>query len=175
MVSTMIINPQTGDDVEPNQTFQLQAAVQNLQAGSFTNPDSTYYAAPQQLNQQGEVIGHTHFTVQDMGNTLNPTKPLDAQKFAFFKGVNDAGQNGVLSATVTGGLKAGTYRVCTLSSASNHQAVNMPVAQYVLLDAFSIACYPSQAWSSGRLHQVHRRWWRRQPRRKQPGQQPGRK
>ena len=129
MTSTIITNPKSGEDVTPNQTFQLSAAIQNLQAGSFTNPDSTYYAAPQQLGNGGQIIGHTHFTVQDMGNTLNPTKPLDAQKFAFFKGVNDAGQGGVLSATVTGGLKAGVYRVCTLNSASNHQGVNMPVAQ----------------------------------------------
>ena len=129
MISTIITNPKAGEDVTPNQTFQLQAAVQNLQAGSFTNPDSTYYAAPQQLGNGGEVIGHTHFTVQDMGGTLNPAQPMDAQKFTFFKGVNDAGQNGVLSATVQGGLKPGVYRVCTLSSASNHQCANMPVAQ----------------------------------------------
>ena len=129
MISTIITKPKTGEDVEPNQTFQLQAAIQNLEAGSFTNPDATYYAAPQQLGNGGQVIGHTHFTVQDMGNTLNPQLPMDAQKFTFFKGVNDAGQNGVLSATVQGGLKAGVYRVCTITSASNHQAVNMPVAQ----------------------------------------------
>lgn len=34
-----------------------------------------------------------------------------------------------MSATVTGGLPAGNYRVCTMSSASNHQPVLMPVAQ----------------------------------------------
>ena len=71
-----------------------------------------------------------HFSVQTMGNSLNPTTALDASKFAFFKGVNDAGDgNGNLQATVTGGLPAGNYRVCTMSSASNHQPVLMPVAQ----------------------------------------------
>ncbi|KAK3078903.1 hypothetical protein LTS18_006325 [Coniosporium uncinatum] len=65
-----------------------------------------------------------------MGGTLNPSQPLDATKFAFFKGINDDGNgNGLLKATVTGGLPAGMYRVCTLTGASNHQPVLMPVAQ----------------------------------------------
>lgn len=76
------------------------------------------------------MIGHTHVTVQDLGSSLNPTKALDATQFAFFKGINDAGNgNGLLSAVVTGGLPAGNYRVCTMASSSNHQPVIMPVAQ----------------------------------------------
>ncbi len=48
----------------------------------------------------------------------------------FFKGINDAGNGkGLLQATVAGGLPAGNYRVCTLTSSSNHQPVIMPVAQ----------------------------------------------
>jgi len=118
-----------------------------LQAGSFTNPDSTYYTAPQQLNGQGLIIGHTHVTVQDMGGTLNPSQPLDATKFAFFKGINDDGNgNGLLKATVTGGLPAGMYRVCTLTGASNHQPVLMPVAQRGAQDdcqKFTVGMYGS--------------------------------
>ena len=130
MVSTIITNPQNGQDIEPNQTFNLSANIANIAAGSFTNPDVTYYAAPQKLDGSGAIIGHMHFTVQDMGGSLNPTSALDATKFAFFKGVNDAGDGkGDLQATVTGGLPAGNYRVCTMSSASNHQPVLMPVAQ----------------------------------------------
>lgn len=101
----------------------------NLVAGSFTDADATYYAGPQFL-QNGIVVGHTHVTVQDLGKTLNPTVAPDATQFAFFKGINDAGNgNGLLSANVTGGLPAGNYRVCTMASASNHQPVLMPVAQ----------------------------------------------
>lgn len=101
----------------------------NLVAGSFTNADATYFAAPQFL-QGGQVVGHTHVTVQDLGNSLNPTQALDATQFAFFKGINDAGNGkGLLQAVVTGGLPAGNYRVCTMASASNHQPVIMPVAQ----------------------------------------------
>lgn len=101
----------------------------NIVAGSFTNADSTYFAAPQDLSG-GKVVGHTHVTVQDLGNSLNPTQALDATQFAFFKGINDAGNGqGLLSAVVTGGLPAGNYRVCTMASSSNHQPVIMPVAQ----------------------------------------------
>lgn len=54
--------------------------------------------------------------------------------FVFFKGVNDqVDGKGGLSATVTGGLPEGMYRVCTMASGSNHQPVLMPVAQCVSL------------------------------------------
>jgi hypothetical protein len=130
MVSSIITFPLAGSaTIESDTTFNITVQMSNIVAGSFTNPDATYYAAPQQLSG-GLVIGHTHVTVQDMGASLNPTTALDATQFAFFKGINDAGNGkGLLSATVTGGLPAGNYRVCTLASASNHQPVLMPVAQ----------------------------------------------
>ncbi|KAL3419680.1 hypothetical protein PVAG01_08178 [Phlyctema vagabunda] len=130
MVSSVITNPQTGGKaIQADKTFNITVQMSNLVAGSFTNADATYYAAPQALSG-GKVVGHTHVTVQDMGNSMNPTQALDPTKFAFFKGINDAGDgNGLLSAEVTGGLPAGNYRVCTMASSSNHQPVLMPVAQ----------------------------------------------
>jgi len=128
MVSAMIVNPPFGQTIEPDTTFDIDVQLANLVAGSFTNPQNTYYAAPQQL-QGGSVVGHCHVTVQDIGS-LNPTTPPDAKVFAFFKGIDDAGNGqGLLSATVDGGLPAGTYRICTMNSAQNHQPVLMPVAQ----------------------------------------------
>jgi hypothetical protein len=130
MVSSVITFPTTGGkSIASDTTFNITVQMANLVAGSFTNADATYYAAPQALSG-GIVVGHTHVTVQDLGNSLNPTQALDATKFAFFKGINDAGNGkGLLTAVVTGGLPAGNYRVCTLASASNHQPVLMPVAQ----------------------------------------------
>lgn len=130
MISSIITFPQNGDEVQAEQDFTISVQTQNLEAGSFTNADATYYAAPQALNGQGQVIGHTHVTVQDLGNSLNPSQPPDPTQFAFFKGINDAGNGqGLLSADVAGGLPAGNYRLCTMTSASNHQPVLMPVAQ----------------------------------------------
>jgi hypothetical protein len=130
MVSSIITFPLAGSaTIESDTTFNITVQMSNLVAGSFTNADATYFAAPQFLSG-GQVVGHTHVTVQDLGATLNPTTALDATQFAFFKGINDAGNGkGLLSATVTGGLPAGNYRVCTMASASNHQPVIMPVAQ----------------------------------------------
>lgn len=129
MISSIIVSPKPGEEIKANTDFSIDVQTANLVAGSFTNPDSTYYSAPQQL-QGGKVVGHTHVTVQDLGNSLEPTKAPDAATFAFFKGINDKGDGkGLLSTDVTGGLPAGNYRVCTMSSASNHQAVLMPVAQ----------------------------------------------
>lgn len=130
MVSSIITFPTTGGPaIQSDTTFNISVQMSNLVAGSFTNADATYYAAPQTLSG-GQVVGHTHVTVQDLGDSLNPTQALDATQFAFFKGINDNGNGkGLLQAVVTGGLPAGNYRCCTMASASNHQPVLMPVAQ----------------------------------------------
>ncbi|KAI5806193.1 hypothetical protein EDC01DRAFT_748280 [Geopyxis carbonaria] len=130
MVSTIITSPSPGEDIAENTKFTVNIQVKNLQAGSFTNPDNTYYAAPQALNKKGQVIGHTHVTIQDLGGSWTPNQPPDATQFRFFKGVNDDGDGqGGLQAVVEEGLKAGFYRVCTMTSSSNHQVVLMPIAQ----------------------------------------------
>ena len=129
MVSSMILSPATGQDIVPLTDFNVQVQINNLAAGVFTNPDATYYAAPQQL-VGGKIVGHTHVTIQDLGGTLTPKIAPDAAKFVFFKGINDAGNNqGLLQATVKGGLPTGAYRVCTMAAGANHQPVLMPVAQ----------------------------------------------
>lgn len=130
MISAIITNPQqNGAEIPSDTTFNFTVQYSNLVAGSFTNADATYYAAPQFLSG-GNVVGHTHITIQDLGKDLNPTEALDPTQFSFFKGINDAGNGkGLLTAEVTGGLPAGNYRGCTLTAASNHQPVIMPVAQ----------------------------------------------
>jgi transcription initiation factor TFIID subunit 15 len=130
MISAVFTNPQNNQNIAANTDFTISVQTQGLAAGTFTNAANTYYSAPQDLNSAGLIIGHTHVTVQDLGKSQNPTTPLDPTQFAFFKGINDAGNNkGLLSATVTGGLPAGNYRVCSMTSAANHQPVLMPVAQ----------------------------------------------
>jgi transcription initiation factor TFIID subunit 15 len=129
MVSTVFTSPTNGQDIQPNTAIKFSVKVANLQAGTFTNPDNTYYAAPQQL-QGGQIVGHTHITVQDMNNQENPQNALNAEDFAFFKGINDNGDgNGLLSADLAAGLPNGVYRACSLSASSNHAPVIMPVAQ----------------------------------------------
>src|SRR5690242_13014630 len=105
MVSSVFVNPKNGDNLAANKDFQIQVQMLNFKGGTFTNATSTYYSAPQDLDGNGQIIGHTHVTVQDTGRTLNPARPLDPTQFAFFKGINDDGNgNGLLSADVAGGL-----------------------------------------------------------------------
>ena len=61
--------------------------------------------------------------------SLDSTDTLDPKVFAFFKGLNDAGNNGVLSTDVAKGLPAGVYRISSIIAAANHQEALGPVAQ----------------------------------------------
>lgn len=77
----------------------------------------------------GKIVGHTRDGARSRPLT-DAQKAAQPRELAFFKGINDARDGkGGLSATMTGGLPAGNYRVCTLGSSSNHQPVLMPVAQ----------------------------------------------
>jgi transcription initiation factor TFIID subunit 15 len=130
MISSIIISPGPGQNLRANKDFTISVQTTGLAAGSFTNAQLTYYSAPQDLTSSGQIIGHTHVTVQSLGNNFKPSEPPDPAAFVFFKGINDAGNGkGLLSAVVGGGLPKGHYRVCTMTSASNHQPVLMPVAQ----------------------------------------------
>ncbi|KAI9791504.1 MAG: hypothetical protein M1816_003848 [Peltula sp. TS41687] len=129
VVSSIMINPKPGDVIEADKTFDIQIKMSGMDTGSFTNPANTYYAAPQTL-KGGKVVGHSHITCQNLGDSLAPDEPLDATTFTFFKGLNTAANaQGILSATVPKGLPAGNYRCCTMASSSNHQPVLMAVAQ----------------------------------------------
>ena len=124
----MITNPKLGSKIPADTTFNISVQTAHLKAGNFVNPTTNYYTAPQDLDN-GDIIGHCHVTVQDIGS-LDSTTPPDPSKFAFFKGIDDAGNGrGLLQAVVEGGLPPGVYRVCTMIAAQNHQPVAMPVAQ----------------------------------------------
>jgi hypothetical protein len=118
--------------VKANVAFTITMNIKGMKTGTFVNAQKNYFAAPQQL-EGGQIVGHTHITVQKMADIAS-TKVLDPQDFEFFKGVNDAAVNGVASALVEDGLDAGAYRVCSINSSSNHQPVIVPVAQHGSLD-----------------------------------------
>ena len=125
--------PANGDTIQANQAFTITMAIQNLEAGNFVNAASNYYSAPQQVNGQGNIIGHSHVVIEQL-TSLDQTTPTDPNKFVFFKGLNEQAQGGVLSATVTGGLPAGVYRMASINSAANHQPALVAIAQHGSLD-----------------------------------------
>jgi hypothetical protein len=100
--------------------------------GNFVNPATNYYSAPQQI-QNGQVVGHSHFVIEKI-DSLTSTQVTDPTTFAFFKGVNTAAQNGVVSVPVTAGLPAGVYRLASINAAANHQPILASVAQHGSMD-----------------------------------------
>jgi len=134
MPSCKFVFPKNNDVIEENKPFDIKLAVKKLETGNFVNAATNYFAAPQQLNNQGQVIGHSHVVVEKV-SSLGQTEPTDPNVFVFFKGVNDkADANGILSATVDKGLPAGTYRLASIIAAAHHQPVIVPVAQRGTLD-----------------------------------------
>jgi transcription initiation factor TFIID subunit 15 len=133
MPSSKFIFPKNFDILKANQSFTIQMAVKNLETGNFANPDKNYFSAPQQVNANGTVAGHSHFVIQEVANYTD-TIPLDPQKFAFFSAVNTPANNGVVSVNCTTGLPVGIYRMASINTATNHQPVLVPIAQHGSLD-----------------------------------------
>ncbi|GAA6047143.1 hypothetical protein NBRC10513_003824 [Rhodotorula toruloides] len=151
MPSCKFVNPKNLDTIPANQDFEVQMAINNLVTGNFVNAQQNYFAAPQNVDQNGVIIGHSHVVIEPV-DSLTTTTVSDPTQFAFFKGLNDAAQNGILSATVTGGLPAGTYKLSSINSAANHQPALVGVAQHGSLDDavyFTVADNANAANSNG--------------------------
>jgi len=133
MPSAKFVFPPNGGTIQANTAFTVQMAIQGMQTGFFVNAQANYFAAPQQLNAQGQVQGHSHVVIEQL-SSLTQSTPTDPTKFAFFKGLNDAAVNGVLTAAVAGGLPAGTYKISSINTAANHQPILVPIAQHGSLD-----------------------------------------
>ncbi|KAG1725562.1 uncharacterized protein EDB91DRAFT_1265712 [Suillus paluster] len=114
MPSAKFTNPKNLDVIPPNQAFTVSLAIQGMETGHF-------------------IQGHSHVVIEQL-SSLTQTTPTDPSKFAFFKGLNDPANNGILTADVTNGLPEGTYKISTINSAANHQPVLVPIAQHGSLD-----------------------------------------
>ncbi|PKS06166.1 hypothetical protein jhhlp_007483 [Lomentospora prolificans] len=129
MISALITSPKHAARIPAETTFNISVQTSHLSAGHFVNPSTSYYTAPQDLDSNGDILGHCHITVQDIGS-LDSVVPPDPNQFVYFAGILDNGDgHGLFQATVQGGLPPGAYRVCTMIAAQNHQPVAMPVAQ----------------------------------------------
>lgn len=133
MPSSKFLFPKNGGVVAAKKKFTVKMGIKNLETGNFVNANQNYFSAPQQLNAKGIIRGHSHIVIEKL-SALDATTVLDPTAFTFFKGLNDAAANGVLSADVDGGLPAGFYKISSINSAANHQPVLAPVAQHGSLD-----------------------------------------
>lgn len=133
MPSSKFVNPPNLATIPADEPFTIEMAIQNLETGNFVNAAENYFSAPQQVNRNGIVRGHSHVVIQEM-ESLESTEVLDPEVFVFFKGLNDKASGGVLTAEVTEGLPAGFYRLASINTAANHQPVLVAVAQHGSLD-----------------------------------------
>ena len=133
MPSSKFTFPTNGAVIQENTAFTISMAIQNLETGNFVNANANYFSAPQQVTTSGNVVGHSHVVI-DFLDSLNQTTPTNPTRFAFFKGLNAAADNGVLTAAVTQGLPAGAYRLSSINTAANHQPALVAVAQHGSLD-----------------------------------------
>lgn len=133
MPSSKFSNPKNLDTLEANTPFTITMNIQGMETGNFVNAQTNYFSAPQQINAQGLIVGHSHVVIEAI-TSLQQTMPTDPTKFAFFLGLNAAAQNGVLTAAVAKGLPAGVYRLGSINSAANHQPALVPIAQHGMLD-----------------------------------------
>jgi len=133
MPSAKFVVPKNLQNFAADATFTVQMAIKNLDTGNFVNAQSNYFAAPQQLNGGGVIKGHSHVVIEKL-DSITQTTPTNPNTFAFFKGLNAAADgNGILFTTVNG-LPAGTYRISSINTSSNHAPAIVPVAQHGSLD-----------------------------------------
>ncbi|GAA5959753.1 hypothetical protein JCM3765_000090 [Sporobolomyces pararoseus] len=133
MPSAKFVNPANLDTIPPNKDFTIQMKINNLVTGNFVNAQKNYFSAPQNTDDSGTIIGHSHVVIEEIGS-LTSTDVTNPQVFAFFKGLNAPASNGVLSTDVTGGLPAGVYKMSSINTAANHQPALVGVAQHGSLD-----------------------------------------
>jgi hypothetical protein len=134
MPSSKFVKPKNLDAIKAHTTFEIKLAIRHLEAGHFTNPDTTFYGAPQQLNAGYDIIGHPHVVIEKL-SSVSSTNPSDPSTFAFFKGINTAAdRKGNVSVNMTGGLPAGTYKISSIITSANHAPVLVAVAQHGTLD-----------------------------------------
>ncbi|KAF8887721.1 hypothetical protein BD779DRAFT_485496 [Infundibulicybe gibba] len=64
MPSSKFTVPKNGDTIPSDEAFTITMAIANMQTGAFVNAQANYFSAPQQLNAQGKIVGHSHVVVE---------------------------------------------------------------------------------------------------------------
>ncbi|KAJ7098287.1 hypothetical protein C8R44DRAFT_888915 [Mycena epipterygia] len=129
----LINNSITGSAITANATV-TNSTTATSSAGNFVNATTSYFAAPQQLNSDGLIIGRPRSRKWNplLRSTRQPQRTR--KKFIAFQGIDAPAVNGIVTVTLTKGLPAGFYRLCSINTAANHQPVIVPVAQHGSLD-----------------------------------------
>jgi hypothetical protein len=139
--SCKFVFPPNGDtSLKAFAPFEIRMAIKHMTAGNFVNAQASYFAAPQTVDKNGDIIGHSHFVIEAL-TSLDQTTVTDPTKFAFFKGIDTAANGaGELTVKVAAGLPDGFYRLSSINSAANHQPALVSVAQHGSIDDAVYVC-----------------------------------
>ncbi|CAG8552952.1 8795_t:CDS:1 [Acaulospora morrowiae] len=125
MPSTLILEPHNGATLKAHRSFTVKIKTERLTLGNFADPFIQYNLFSQTLDSNGFILGHLHLAVQRLHNLNSPPDP---NVLAFFEGLGDSGEKGILTAVVDK-LPPGIYRICTISASFSHQPLVMPEAK----------------------------------------------
>lgn len=75
-----------GGTVAANKAFTINMAVRGHSTGNFVNAQQNHFSAPQQLDNNGVVHGHSHVVVEKL-TSHTQTTPTNPKTFAFFQGL----------------------------------------------------------------------------------------
>jgi hypothetical protein len=131
MVSTLIVSPEDNSVIPLGKPFTVKFDILNMELGHYSNPKKEFQSEPQKLNDKGLVMGHSHVSIQKIGESKTESlKAPDASQFEFFKGLDLKSPDGrTLTLEVPGINKTGLFRLCSLTSSRTHQPVQMPLAR----------------------------------------------
>ncbi|CAH7681689.1 hypothetical protein PPACK8108_LOCUS14329 [Phakopsora pachyrhizi] len=132
--SCKFVVPKNMDTIKADTTFRVDIAMRNLVIGVFTNPAKAFMSAPAQIDREsGALLGHSHLVITAL-DSINSTSVADPLAFFFFKGIDDATRNGIVSVEVKDGLPKGHWKFATINTASNHQPIGATLAQHAQFD-----------------------------------------
>jgi hypothetical protein len=135
MPSLRIIFPVYNQTLTTNAAFTVSVNVSNLETTNRANILNNFLGAPQQIGSTGNILGHVLLIIEKIG-TLEDNLPLDPTKFVFSNSLTSLSSGGLLTASVSGGLAAGFYRVTVRALTTNYHSVVVPVVLHgALIDA----------------------------------------
>ncbi|KAF8647717.1 hypothetical protein AX16_006553 [Volvariella volvacea WC 439] len=128
--------------VKTDTPFNITLAVNKFATGQYTNPETRFLAAPQQVNEQGLISGYASIViertevwnadVEAMGSSiLIRDSPAS---YLFFHSFNQPAVDGMHTVRLQSGLPEGYYRVTSMLKTANHAPIVTPNIERGALD-----------------------------------------
>lgn len=128
MISAIITNPLPDDRLAANTTFEVLIQTRNLHSGVQTNPAVSYFTAPQDIDEDGYVLGHCHVVIEELGSLRTLIAP-DTLEVCLFPGHQRCGRRRAASDGSHWRAADGPLSRLHHVAAGNHQPVVTPLAQ----------------------------------------------